>query len=95
MFSLFGVQVKKRSNTNKDCVKKTRNTYSMHTNSKNTNASRHDSEFTCIVIELLPAAILGTRATGVGAEGALLAELGGITVRRGTEERPLGTTGIT
>jgi hypothetical protein len=53
-----------------------------------------NSELTCIVIELLPAAILGTRATGVGAEGALLAELGGITVRRGTEERPLGTTGI-
>lgn len=52
-----------------------------------------NSAFTCIVIELLPAAMLGTRATGVGAEGALLAELGGITARRGTEERPLGTMG--
>lgn len=45
-------------------------------------------------MELLPAAILGTRATGVGAEAPLLAELGGITVRRGTDERPLGTIGI-
>lgn len=53
-----------------------------------------NSAFTCIVIELLPAAMLGTRATGVGAEGALLAELCGITVRRGTEERLLGTMGI-
>jgi hypothetical protein len=51
-------------------------------------------DFTCIVMELLPAAILGTKATGVGAEGELLAELGGITVRRGTEGRPPGTTGI-
>jgi hypothetical protein len=50
--------------------------------------------FTCIVMELLPAAILGTKATGVGAEGELLAELCGITVRRGTEGRPPGTTGI-
>jgi len=45
-------------------------------------------------MELLPAAMLGTKATGVGAEGELLGELGGITVRRGTEERPPDTTGI-
>lgn len=51
-------------------------------------------DFTCIVMELLPAAMLGTKATGVGAEGELLEELGGITVRRGTEGRPPGTTGI-
>jgi hypothetical protein len=58
------------------------------------NCSQKFRTFTCIVMELLPAAILGTRATGVGAEAPLLAELGGITVRRGTEERPLGTIGI-
>lgn len=44
-------------------------------------------------MELLPAAIFGTKATGVGAV-PVLAELGGITVRRGTEERPPGTMGI-
>lgn len=66
----------------------------IHQHFKQQKCKSEIKDFTCIVMELLPAAMLGTKATGVGAEGELLEELCGITVRRGTEGRLPGTTGI-